>query len=139
MAVMLITHDMGVVSNMADRIAVFYAGQVVEEGPSAAVFQRPSHPYTVALLRSRPRLDLDRNQSLLSIPGTPPDLFAPPVGCGFVARCGSAMEICRQRQPPHFPIQDGHKAACWLHHKQSLACHGAATGEGFERGVRHGL
>jgi oligopeptide transport system ATP-binding protein len=138
MAVMLITHDMGVVSNMADRIAVFYAGQVVEEGTSEAVFNQPSHPYTVALLRSRPRLDLNRNQSLLSIPGTPPDLFAPPSGCSFAARCGMAMEICRQHQPPHFPIHDGHKAACWLHHPQSRARHGDATRERLEREVCHG-
>ncbi len=138
MAVMLITHDMGVVSNMAERIAVFYAGQVVEEGTSEAVFNRPSHPYTVALLRSRPRLDLNRNQSLLSIPGTPPDLFAPPAGCGFVARCGLAMEICRHQPPPHFPVQEGHKAACWLHHENARARYGETTREQLEREVCHG-
>ena len=137
MAVMLITHDMGVVSNMADRIAVFYAGQVVEEGSSAAIFNRPSHPYTMALLRSRPRLDLDRSQSLLSIPGTPPDLFAPPAGCGFAARCGLSMEICRRHQPPHFSIQDGHKAACWLHHETASARYGQASHERLEHEVCH--
>ena len=138
MAVMLITHDMGVVSNMAERIAVFYAGQVVEEGPAAAVFGRPSHPYTIALLRSRPRLDLNRSQSLLSIPGTPPDLFAPPAGCGFAARCGLSMEICRRHQPPQFPIQDGHKAACWLHHETARARYGEASRERLEQEVCHG-
>lgn len=135
MAVMLITHDMGVVSNMAERIAVFYAGQVVEEGPAEAVFNRPSHPYTVALLRSRPRLDRDRSQSLLSIPGTPPDLFAPPAGCGFVARCGQAMEICRRHQPPHFPMAEGHKAACWRHHEKARARRGEISGMGLEQEV----
>ena len=138
MAVMLITHDMGVVSNMADRIAVFYAGQVVEEGTSEAVFNRPSHPYTKALLRSRPRLDLNRNQSLVSIPGTPPDLFAPPAGCGFVARCDMSMEICRHHQPSHFPIQEGHKAACWLHHEKARARYDEASRGPLEREVRHG-
>jgi oligopeptide transport system ATP-binding protein len=138
MAVMLITHDMGVVSNMADRIAVFYAGKVVEEGSSEAVFTRPSHPYTIALLRSRPRLDLNRSQSLLSIPGTPPDLFAPPAGCSFAARCGLAMEICRNHQPPRFAIDAGHQAACWLHHEKSRARHGEATRERLEREVCHG-
>jgi oligopeptide transport system ATP-binding protein len=137
MAVMLITHDMGVVSNMAERIAVFYAGQVVEEGAAEGVFERPAHPYTVALLRSRPRLDLNRDQSLLSIPGTPPDLFAPPAGCGFASRCGLAMTICRRQAPPFFPLAEGHKAACWLHHERSRSRHGAATRERLEREVCH--
>jgi len=137
MAVMLITHDMGVVSNLAQRIAVFYAGQVVEEGPADEVFERPAHPYTVALLRSRPRLDLNRSQSLLSIPGTPPDLFAPPAGCGFAPRCGMAMTICRQQPPPSFPLASDHKAACWLHHGTALARHGAPSRERLEREVCH--
>jgi oligopeptide transport system ATP-binding protein len=138
MAVMLITHDMGVVSNMAERIAVFYAGQVVEEGSSEVVFSQPAHPYTAALLRSRPRLDLNRSQSLLSIPGTPPDLFAPPAGCGFAARCSQAMEICRRTQPPHFPIHDGHKAACWLHHDIPRARRERIAQEPMELEVCHG-
>ena len=137
MAIMLITHDMGVVSHMADRIAVFYAGQVVEEGPSEAVFHRPAHPYTVALLRSRPRLDLDRSQSLLSIPGTPPDLFAPPAGCGFAARCGLAMEVCRKHQPPSYTAGEGHHVACWLHDVRARARHGAPARERLEREVCH--
>jgi oligopeptide transport system ATP-binding protein len=138
MAVMLITHDMGVVSHMAERIAVFYAGQVVEEGPAAEVFRRPSHPYTVALLRSRPRLDLDRSQSLLSIPGTPPDLFAPPAGCGFAARCGLALKVCRTHQAPPFALKDSHhSAACWLHHPLALARHGEPTRERLEQEVCH--
>ena len=129
MAVMLITHDMGVVSHMADRIAVFYAGQVVEEGPSEAVFSRPSHPYTEALLRSRPRLDRDRSQSLVSIPGTPPDLFAPPKGCGFVTRCIRPMEICRLHQPPAFQLEAGHQACCWRHHPKAGPAQAAVAQE----------
>lgn len=116
-AIVIITHDMGVVSNMADRIAVFYAGQVVEEGCAEDVFYNPSHPYTAALLLSRPRLDRDRNQKLVSIAGAPPDLFAPPLGCCFFDRCSVSMEICREHPPAFFGINDrGHRALCWLHH-----------------------
>ena len=121
-AVVMITHDMGVVANMADRIAVFYAGQVVEEGSADDVFYNPSHPYTAALLMSRPRLDRDRTQKLVSITGVPPDLFAPPKGCGFFARCTSSMDICREHLPGFFDINDrGHKALCWLHHPSAAA------------------
>ena len=121
-AVVMITHDMGVVANMADRIAVFYAGQVVEEGRAEDVFYNPSHPYTAALLMSRPRLDRDRTQKLVSITGVPPDLFAPPKGCGFFARCTSPMEICREHLPNFFDINSsGHKALCWLHHPSAAA------------------
>lgn len=120
-AVIIITHDMGVVANMADRISVFYAGQVVEEGNAEDIFYRPSHPYTAALLMSRPRLDRDRTQKLASISGAPPDLFAPPAGCGFFSRCRAAMEICREHLPPFFAVEGGingrHKSLCWLHHK----------------------
>ncbi|MDR3076430.1 MAG: ABC transporter ATP-binding protein [Synergistaceae bacterium] len=121
-SVVLITHDMGVVANMADRIAVFYAGQVVEEGGAPSVFRNPAHPYTAALLMSRPRLDLDRNQKLLSIPGAPPDLFAPPGGCGFFERCPVAMEICADNPPEFMDCgEPGHKSLCWLHHEYGEA------------------
>jgi oligopeptide/dipeptide ABC transporter ATP-binding protein len=117
-SVVLITHDMGVVANMADRIAVFYAGQVVEEGASEDVFRNPSHPYTAALLNSRPRLDRDRNQKLATIGGAPPDLFAPPQGCGFFERCPAAMEICGDAPPDYFSCgEPGHRSLCWLHHE----------------------
>jgi len=136
-AILLITHDMGVVSNMADRIAVFYAGQVVEVGEAEDIFYSPAHPYTVALLRSRPRLDLDRKQCLVSIPGTPPDLFAPPPGCAFAARCGSALEICRIKQPRAFELRKGHETACWLYHEKAGAKHGYPTRERLEEGRCH--
>ena len=126
-AVLLITHDMGVVSNMADRIAVFYAGEVVEEGRAEEVFESPAHPYTAALLRSRPRLDRDRNQCLVSIPGSPPDLFAPPPGCAFAPRCGLALEICRRARPAGFALGESHAASCWLYHAKALARHGAPS------------
>ncbi|MDR1137029.1 MAG: ABC transporter ATP-binding protein, partial [Synergistaceae bacterium] len=98
-SVIIITHDMGVVANMADRIAVFYAGQVVEEGRAEDVFHNPSHPYTAALLMSRPSLDWDRRRKLVSVPGSPPDLFAPPKGCGFSGRCAAAMDVCEDGLP----------------------------------------
>jgi oligopeptide transport system ATP-binding protein len=116
-SVIIITHDMGVVANMADRIAVFYAGQVVEEGRSEDVFHNPSHPYTAALLMSRPRLDRDRRQKLASVPGAPPDLFAPPEGCGFFDRCSAAMDVCKDSLPEFFYTgEPGHRSLCWLHH-----------------------
>lgn len=137
-AVVLITHDMGVVSNMADRVCVFYAGQVVEEGSVEDIFYHAAHPYTVALLRSRPRLDRDRSQKLLSIPGTPPDLFAPPEGCAFFPRCGCALEVCREHAPEWVPLDGAHGAACWLHHEGVIAVNGRRTREEIEEEVaRH--
>jgi oligopeptide transport system ATP-binding protein len=121
-SVMLITHDMGVVANMADKIAVFYAGQIVEEGSADDVFSDPSHPYTAALMAFRPRLDRDRSQKLASIAGAPPDLFAPPEGCVFFDRCGAPMEICRDNPPPFFDTGGrGHRSLCWLHHEYGAA------------------
>ena len=131
-AVLLITHDMGVVSSMADRVAVFYAGKVVEEGEVDDILCGPAHPYTVALLRSRPRLDLDRSQCLLSIPGSPPDLFAPPTGCAFAARCGCALEICNRAQPPVSAFGKGHATSCWLYHSGATARYGVPTREKLE-------
>ena len=137
-SVVLITHDMGVVSNMADRVCVLYAGQVVEEGRAEDIFYKAAHPYTVALLRSRPRLDRDRAQKLLSIPGTPPDLFAPPQGCAFFSRCGCALEICRKHNPATTPLSKGHRVACWLHNDDVVAVNGRKTREEIEGEVaRH--
>jgi oligopeptide transport system ATP-binding protein len=121
-SVMLITHDMGVVANMADKIAVFYAGQIVEEGSAEDVFRNPSHPYTSALMAFRPRLDRDRNQKLAALSGAPPDLFAPPSGCVFFDRCVVPMEICKDNPPPSFDSGGrGHRSFCWLHHEFGAA------------------
>src|SRR5690606_2666645 len=95
-AIILITHDLGVVASMADRVAVMYAGKVVETGTAKDIFYNPSHPYTKALLRSLPTTDMDRSVRLVSIPGTPPDLLNPPVGCGFASRCENCMKICHE-------------------------------------------
>ncbi|WPD19336.1 ABC transporter ATP-binding protein [Thermaerobacter composti] len=114
-AIILITHDLGVVARMADRIAVMYAGQIVEQGTAEEIFHHPKHPYTEALLRSIPRLD-DRRERLQAIPGTPPDLFSPPAGCAFAARCPYTMRVCHTYDPQLEEIRPGHLAKCWLHH-----------------------
>ena len=115
-AIILITHDLGVVAGIADRVAVMYAGKVVETGTTAQIFYEHKHPYTEALLRSLPSADAGKREPLMSIPGTPPDLLCPPKGCGFAARCRHCMQICREEQPPEFELGDGHKASCWLLH-----------------------
>ena len=114
-AIVLITHDLGVVANMAKRVLVFYAGKIVEEGPARDIFYRPGHPYTQALLKSMPKLNSDAREKVMSIEGAPPDLFAPPEGCSFAARCPYAMALCKA-QPPAIPLGEGHSAACWLNH-----------------------
>ena len=111
-----ITHDLGVVANVADRIAVMYAGDIVEIGTCEEVFYTPKHPYTWALIRSVPRLDLKNKQELATIPGTPPDLLNPPVGCPFCTRCSYCMPICKEEMPEVTEFGGEHKAACWLHH-----------------------
>lgn len=114
LSVIFITHDLGVVANMADRIAVMYAGKIVEYGTSEDVFYHSAHPYTWALLSSMP--DLDTNEKLDAIPGTPPNMIYPPVGDAFAARNKYAMKIDFERQPPMFKISDTHYAATWLLH-----------------------
>lgn len=116
-AIILITHDLGVVASMADRVAVMYAGKVVETGTCEDIFYRNAHPYTQALLQSLPSVDADKKDKLVSIPGTPPDLLAPPKGCAFAARCNHCMKICQEEMPPEFTVGDGHYASCWLLHK----------------------
>ena len=115
LSVIFITHDLGVVANMADRIAVMYAGKIVEYGTSEDVFYSPAHPYTWALLASIPDLDSKGNK-LESIPGTPPNMIFPPKGDAFAARNKYAMEIDFEEQPPMFRISDTHYAATWLLH-----------------------
>ena len=114
LSVIFITHDLGVVANMADRIAVMYAGKIVEYGTSEDVFYDPKHPYTWALLSSMP--DLDTNEKLEAIPGTPPNMIYPPVGDAFAARNKYALEIDFEMQPPMFQVSDTHYAATWLLH-----------------------
>ena len=114
LSIIFITHDLGVVANMADRIAVMYAGKIVEYGTSRDVFYESAHPYTWALLSSMP--DLDTKEKLDAIPGTPPDMLYPPVGDAFAARNKYAMQIDFEKQPPMFRISETHSAATWLLH-----------------------
>lgn len=116
-AIILITHDLGVVASSADRVAVMYAGKIVELGTAEDIFYRSSHPYTKALLRSLPTTEMDRSVRLVSIAGTPPDLLNPPVGCGFASRCVNCMKICKAELPPQFEVEQQHTSACWLHHE----------------------
>ncbi len=116
MSIIIITHDLGVVANIAQRVVVMYAGKVVEVGKVDDVFYNSKHPYTWGLLASMPRLDQNSDEPLMPIDGTPPDLFAPPVGCAFAARCAYAMDICKKIDPELTEIGKGHTAACWLNH-----------------------
>jgi oligopeptide transport system ATP-binding protein len=117
LSVIFITHDLGVVANMADRIAVMYAGKIVEYGTSEEIFYDPKHPYTWALMSSVP--DLDSKEKLVSIPGTPPNMLFPPKGDAFADRNQYAMKIDFEEEPPMFKISDTHYAATWLLHKDA--------------------
>jgi dipeptide transport system ATP-binding protein len=112
-SIILITHDLGVVAQVADRIAVMYAGKIVELGSRREIFYQPQHPYTRGLLQSVPRLDIEKEE-LVPIPGTPPDLFSPPVGCAFAARCPYVMEVCDKVYPFKTHLSNDHHVDCWL-------------------------
>ncbi len=113
MATLLVTHDMGVVAGRADRISVMYAGRIVETGSTEDIFAAMHHPYTQALLGSIPKLSQDNRRALVSIPGRPPDLTDPPVGCRFAARCPFATDQCRAEEPPLAGTNPEHRFACW--------------------------
>ncbi|MRN56320.1 ABC transporter ATP-binding protein [Paenibacillus monticola] len=114
MSILLITHDMGVAAEMADRIAVMYAGAIVEEGTVEEIFNHPSHPYTNGLMLSIPGFEGGRGGELYTIRGTIPPIGQLPAGCRFHPRCPQAMEVCRQQEPPNFMVSDDHRTACWL-------------------------
>lgn len=116
MTLLLITHNMGVVAEMCDRVAVMYAGKIVELGPIMNIFKRPYHPYTKGLLKAVPN-PLSKIENLESIPGTVPNLIFPPSGCRFHPRCPYRMEVCDSREPPFIEVEEGHKVACWLYVK----------------------
>ena len=116
MAIVLITHDLGVVARMADEVIVMYAGEVAETGTVDDVFYRSAHPYTLGLKRAMPSAGTSKATGLQPIEGTPPDLFDPPAGCSYTARCPFAMRICERTHPLLFDVDAGHSALCWLHH-----------------------
>ncbi|OGX61464.1 MAG: peptide ABC transporter ATP-binding protein, partial [Paenibacillus sp. RIFOXYA1_FULL_44_5] len=115
-SIILITHDLGVVADMCDRVMVMYAGKVVETGTKWEIFKNPKHPYTRGLLRSMPRLDQKKDEPLIPIFGTPPDLLHPPKGCSFCSRCDEAMKICETEDPEMTQISESQYAKCWALH-----------------------
>lgn len=129
-SIILITHDLGIVADMCDRIFVMYAGQIVETGTKQEIFYNPQHPYTRGLLNSLPRLDQDKDKPLVPIVGTPPDLIRPPQGCAFYDRCPAAMRVCRQVLPDIITLSETHQVRCWLQHP--LANPSAENREGRE-------
>jgi oligopeptide/dipeptide ABC transporter ATP-binding protein len=114
LAMIFITHNLGIVAKICDRVAVMYAGRIVEMGPVRQIFKSPAHPYTQALLESIPRLGARRDR-LSAIEGQPPDLARLPSGCSFAPRCPHAMDRCRAEAPPQFTVAPGQASACWLH------------------------
>lgn len=116
-AIMLITHDLGVIAEMADYVVVMYAGKVAEEAPVIDLFKNPMHPYTIGLLKSKPALNQGEGK-LYSIPGQVPNPIGMPDYCYFCDRCDKAMEICKKKIPPLKEIQPGHKVACWLYEEE---------------------
>lgn len=114
MAVIWITHDLGVVAEMAERVLVMYAGYIVEEALVDDLYENPRHPYTIALLDALPRVDRRRDKRLRSIPGAPPNLLMEPKGCPFATRCELVLERCREEMPPFIQVEPNHYAACWV-------------------------
>ncbi|MEG0814132.1 MAG: ABC transporter ATP-binding protein [Clostridium sp.] len=114
MAIIMITHDLGVVANMCDHIAVMYAGKVVEYGTTDDIFYAPSHEYTKGLLRSIPKIHEKEHSKLVPIEGSPVDMLNPPAGCPFAPRCNLCMKICLREMPPYIDLSEDHYSACWL-------------------------
>ena len=120
MSIIMITHDLGVVSSMCDKIAVMYGGKIVEYGNTDDIFYNPGHEYTKGLLKSIPRLDAVEHAKLVPIEGTPVDVMNPPAGCPFAPRCESCMKICLKRMPEYTTITEEHYSACWLLQKEAM-------------------
>lgn len=112
-SIILITHDLSVIASMCDRVAIMYAGKIVEEAPVDELFQSPRHPYTQGLLHSIPRLDTPRDHPLVPIEGRPPNLTTPFTGCAFCPRCSSALRVCQAKDPPFVESSNLHRVACW--------------------------
>jgi oligopeptide transport system ATP-binding protein len=139
-SIIIITHDLGVVSNVSQRVVVMYGGKIVEYGTTDDIFYNSKHPYTWGLLSSIPRMEGEgASNRLSSIEGTPPDLFAPPTGCPFANRCEYAMKICRTEMPPSFDIKKGQASACWLNHPNAPAVTPPEQVKGLlEKGAKRG-
>lgn len=120
MAIIFITHDLGVVSEICDKIIVMYAGKIVEEGSNRQIFYEKQHPYTEGLLASVPRLDTDVSEKLKPIKGNPPDMSCLKPGCAFAPRCDCAMKICVREEAPEFELDDTHRVSCWQVVKKTM-------------------
>ena len=120
MAIIMITHDLGVVASMCDMIAVMYAGRIVEYGTTDDIFYNPKHEYTKGLLKSIPRLDAKEHERLVPIEGTPIDLLNPPAGCPFAPRCSNCMKICLREMAPVTTFDDVHYTQCWMNQKEQM-------------------
>lgn len=118
-SIIMITHDLGVIAKLCDRVVVMYGGKVLENGTVDEIFYETAHPYTYGLMNSIASLDTDKNSVLTPIPGTPPDLFAPPKGCPFAARCDYAMKVCLEHPPEYTNLTEEHRFACWLQHEMA--------------------
>jgi oligopeptide transport system ATP-binding protein len=115
-AIILISHDLGVIAGLCSRVMVMYSGRIVETGTVLDIFQNPQHPYTWGLLKSVPRMDVEQKQRLVAIDGQPPDLLKPPTGCHFHPRCPNAMRICAEQFPNSTSVKQYHSVKCWLQH-----------------------
>lgn len=121
MSIIFITHNLGVVAEICDRVSVMYAGGIVEQGAVNDIFYNPRHPYTQGLLASMPRIDAEEHERLIPIEGTPVDLLDLPKGCAFGPRCSHCMKVCLTRKPPIMTVgEDGHVSACWLHVMEAI-------------------
>jgi oligopeptide transport system ATP-binding protein len=127
MAIIFITHDLGVIAEMCSRIAVMYGGMILEEASADELFRRPAHPYTLGLLNSMPHMEMDKSRKLSPIPGSPPDMIRPPQGCPFSPRCVYARKICALKVPPYYTLEttpgnargEGRRSRCWLHEEDA--------------------
>lgn len=120
MSIIMITHDLGVVASMCERIAVMYAGHIVEYGTADEIFYNPSHEYTKGLIKSIPKLNVEKTERLVPIEGQPVDLLNPPAGCPFAPRCANCMKICLREMPPKTELSDTHYSYCWLLQKEAF-------------------
>ena len=126
MSIIMITHDLGVVASMCEKIAVMYAGHIVEYGTTDEIFYNPQHEYTKGLINSIPKLNATEKERLVPIEGTPVDLLNPPAGCPFAPRCKSCMKICLREMPPRTELSDTHYTYCWLRQKEEFEKGGKA-------------
>ena len=116
MSIVLITHDLGIVSDICDKIIIMYGGEIMEYGPIESLYTNPRHPYTLGLIHSLPKIDQKAGEPLTPIEGSPVDLMHPPAGCPFAPRCDRCMKVCLTQKPPYFEMEQGHFSACWLHY-----------------------